>query len=503
VNPKPDNRPAHAIAALFALTMTGACAARPALAPPPTWSFAPEMVFPADRSLARAEDGVALPDGHLIVADRVHGLRRLAPDGSSRPFGDLAGAGFAHAPPARHGAPNGVSMEPDGDHLLVADVLGGGIYRVDIATQATTLVYRHRYGVNSAVRDTSGAIWFTQSAHNTEAQGEMGMFRPLDAPTAEGALWRLPFESDRFAGEAVLVADGLAYANGLVVDEPRRKPFLCELGADRVLEFPLDVATGTVGRATTLLELPTPDNIERDADGRLWVVSPIQNQVVVVDPDSGTAHTVFREQSAAQAEIVAEWARRGASATPRIELLTPALHAPLPGMVTGVILGAPDGTVYVTGLGNALLRLPAAERSMAELRTFATDYAAAWSSQDPHRLAAFYAASGALTVNNNPPATGRAAIAAKAAEFMAAFPDMHVAMDFVRREDGCVVFGWIWTGTNTGPGGTGRSVDLRGQERWTLSPGGRIALSRGQYDEAEYARQIGGGPDVGDDSRDS
>jgi len=73
---------------------------------------------------------------------------------------------------------------------------------------------------------------------------------------------------------------------------------------------------------------------------------------------------------------------------------------------------------------------------------------------------------------------------------MHAFPDMTVALDCVRNENGRVVFGWIWPGTNTGPGRTGRSVNIRGQEHWTLSPAGRIARSQGQYDQVEYQRQM-------------
>lgn len=326
-------------------------------------SFEPGMVFPADLSLSRAEDGVALPDGALLVADQTHGLRRLERDGSSRPFGDLSGAGYANDPPHRHGAANGVSLEPDGRHVLVADVLGGGIYRVEVATGATRRVYAHPFGVNAAVRDSGGAIWFTQSARNTEEQGEMGMFTPVDVPVAEGALWRLPFEDGRFADEAQLVRDGLYYANGLVLDESRGQLYLSELAADRVLRFALDVEAGTLGPSTTLLEVPTPDNLEQDADGQLWVVSPMGSEVLVVDPRTGAARTVFRQQSPAQMEMAAEWARRGAAGTPRLELLGPALWEPLPGFLTGVILGSADGSVFVTGLGDGLLRLEGATGS--------------------------------------------------------------------------------------------------------------------------------------------
>ena len=84
----------------------------------PVWTFDASQIFPADRTLARPEDGVALADGRLIVADQEVGLRLVEKDGSSQPFGDLAGAGYAHRPPERHGAVNGISLEPGGTHLL-------------------------------------------------------------------------------------------------------------------------------------------------------------------------------------------------------------------------------------------------------------------------------------------------------------------------------------------------------------------------------------------------
>lgn len=128
----------------------------------------------------------------------------------------------------------------------------------------------------------------------------------------------------------------------------------------------------------------------------------------------------------------------------------------------------------------------------SELTDFATRYAAAWSGQDPEALASFYAKGGSLRVNEGDPAVGRAAIAAEAAAFMTAFPDMVVRMDSVALDGDRVVFHWKWTGRNTGPGGTGRAVNLSGYEEWTLTDEGLIQESRGHYDEAEYERQMSG-----------
>ena len=128
--------------------------------------------------------------------------------------------------------------------------------------------------------------------------------------------------------------------------------------------------------------------------------------------------------------------------------------------------------------------------SHSELTDFATRYAAAWSGRDPDDLASFYAENGSLTVNAGIPSVGRAAIAAKAGEFMDAFPDMLVTMDSVSQQDGRATFHWTWTGTNTGPGGTGKAVRISGYEEWTFRSDGLILESRGHYDEAEYERQV-------------
>jgi len=128
--------------------------------------------------------------------------------------------------------------------------------------------------------------------------------------------------------------------------------------------------------------------------------------------------------------------------------------------------------------------------NQTQLTDFATRYAAAWSSQNPATLASFYAENGSLTVNAGAPSVGRAAITATAQGFMTAFPDMVVKLDQVSQEDSYAIFRWIWTGTNTGPGGTGKAVRISGYEKWTLAADGLIAESKGHFDELEYQRQL-------------
>jgi len=125
-----------------------------------------------------------------------------------------------------------------------------------------------------------------------------------------------------------------------------------------------------------------------------------------------------------------------------------------------------------------------------ELIEFATRYATAWSSQDPAAFALFYDANGSLTVNDGEAAVGRAGVEQKVRDFMTAFPDMTVRLVELRQDGDQVEFHWRWTGTETGPGGSGNAVDLTGHEKWTFNDEGFILKSLGYYDEADYERQI-------------
>jgi len=125
-----------------------------------------------------------------------------------------------------------------------------------------------------------------------------------------------------------------------------------------------------------------------------------------------------------------------------------------------------------------------------QLLDFARRYAVAWCSQDPSSVAEHYAPRGSLAINGGPPAVGRAAITEAARGFMIALPDLQVFMDDLLVSDNGIEFHWTFTGTNTGPGGTGNRVRITGFEEWTIGDDGLIAESQGQYDQAEYDRQL-------------
>jgi uncharacterized protein (TIGR02246 family) len=129
------------------------------------------------------------------------------------------------------------------------------------------------------------------------------------------------------------------------------------------------------------------------------------------------------------------------------------------------------------------------------LTQFAERYTAAWCSENAASVAAFFAPDGSLTINHGTPFVGRAAITAAAQSFMTAFPDLVVKMDDLTVAGAHVKCHWTLTGTNTGPGGTGKSVRINGYEQWRFADDGLIAESQGRFDQAAYQKQPESLPD--------
>jgi len=125
-----------------------------------------------------------------------------------------------------------------------------------------------------------------------------------------------------------------------------------------------------------------------------------------------------------------------------------------------------------------------------ELSNFAQRYAKAWCSQNPESAAAFFAENGSISINNGPPAIGRAAIAKEAQAFMTTFPDMVVTFDKLEPRGDRTAFHWTLTGTNNGPGGTGNKVRISGHELWKIDNDGLIAESKGHFDATDYEKQL-------------
>lgn len=131
-------------------------------------------------------------------------------------------------------------------------------------------------------------------------------------------------------------------------------------------------------------------------------------------------------------------------------------------------------------------------RDLKQMHEFGNNYTAAWNSGNPDNVASFYAEDGSLTINNGTPSEGRTALAATANSFMEAFPDMVLVMDSLVADGNTYRYHWTFTGTNTGPGGTGNKVIFSGFERWTINTYGLVQESVGTYDAEDYNQQVKG-----------
>ena len=78
------------------------------------------------------------------------------------------------------------------------------------------------------------------------------------------------------------------------------------------------------------------------------------------------------------------------------------------------------------------------------------------------------------------------AITHSAQSFMTAFPDIVVKMDRLVVKGSETEYPRTLTGTNTGPGGTGKYVKISGFEEWRFGADGPIAESLGHFDAADY-----------------
>ncbi len=122
----------------------------------------------------------------------------------------------------------------------------------------------------------------------------------------------------------------------------------------------------------------------------------------------------------------------------------------------------------------------------AAIEKLARSYTEAWCARDAARVASHYAPGATIAINGGAPA----GIEAVAASFIAAFPDITVYMDALQVDGDRVRYDWTFTGTSSE---TGKWVRIPGSEEWAIGSDGLIAVSTGQFDEAEYARQLAEG----------
>jgi len=124
-----------------------------------------------------------------------------------------------------------------------------------------------------------------------------------------------------------------------------------------------------------------------------------------------------------------------------------------------------------------------------QLLAFADSYTEAWNSGEPTRVAEHFAPGAVIAINGGTPTP----ILDVAKSFMADFPEMEILMgSVVIRDDDVVEYHWTLIGDHSG---TANHVHISGFEEWTIGEDGLVVGSLGNFDAAEYERQVAHGVD--------
>jgi sugar lactone lactonase YvrE len=227
------------------------------------------MTDPAVETLATGlafPEGARWHDGALWFSDtHAREVLRLDPDGDGPP------ERVATVP----GRPSGLGFLPDG-RLLIA------------STHDRRLLRREHDGTLVEHADLSAiATWHVNDLvvdrHGRAYVGNYGDASAPPDPPQPAALALVQPD-----GGAVAAADGLLFANGLVVSGDGATLIVAETRAapGRLTAFAVDPADGSLSRRRTLVEFDAtvfPDGLAIDEEDGVWVASPFSAEVIRVD----------------------------------------------------------------------------------------------------------------------------------------------------------------------------------------------------------------------------
>ena len=205
-------------------------------------------------------------EGAVYISDVYNGnIYRIGPDGAARVW-------------SHTGAPNGHKILPDGTHL-VCDGKQRAVLRLDPAGKIMDKAASEYDGKplrapNDLTLDSHGGFYFTDPG-GSNAQNPIGTVHYVDA-----------------RGKTHLVAEGLAFPNGIALRPDGRTLLVGESNHNRILSYDL-TSPGKAGRRRVFANLPKkegeqianePDGLCLDAAGNLYVAHYGMRQVQVLSP---------------------------------------------------------------------------------------------------------------------------------------------------------------------------------------------------------------------------
>ena len=223
------------------------------------------------QGLNRPESVLTTARGDVFAADRAHGVVKVGPHGPEPRIRTPIPKGFLA---------NGIALMPDGAFLVTNIEPLGGLWKVEPTGELRPLLMEvdgvPLATLNFVSLDRESRIWASVSTR--QIPRESGMLRA----NSDGflVLW-----DDRGAR---IVADGLAFANEVMVDPSGRFLYANETIGRRLIRYPV-APDGALGPKETVAEFGGdgifPDGLAFDVDGGVWVVSVVSNRVIRIGPD--------------------------------------------------------------------------------------------------------------------------------------------------------------------------------------------------------------------------
>ncbi len=222
-------------------------------------------------------EGFRFPEGPSVLPDRSICLvnchdsivNRVLPDGSVTEYGRVPGKG------------NGSKLRPDGT-LLVCDYVANCIVAIDTNGKVGVV----------ADRDVDGQPFRGPNDLHLSRTGDFYFTAPQgsgrDAP-----IGKVYFHSVE-TGETQVVAEGLAFPNGLSLSADESELYIAESQHSRIWRFPV-LRPGELRAGRIFVDLPggyEPDGIEFDEDGNLYIAYFGSGGIVVVDPQGDIVFTL-------------------------------------------------------------------------------------------------------------------------------------------------------------------------------------------------------------------
>ena len=205
-------------------------------------------------------------DGAIYISDVYNGtIYRVAADGEAKVW-------------AKTGAPNGHKILPDGTHL-VCDGSQHAVLHLDAAGKiigkaASEYDGKPLRAPNDLTLDPKGGFYFTDPG-GSNLENPIGTVHYVDAK-----------------GKTHLVAEGLAFPNGIALRPNGKTLLVGESKHNRILSYDI-ISPGKVGKMRVFANLPVkeaeqianePDGICLDAAGNLYVAHYGMRQVQVLSP---------------------------------------------------------------------------------------------------------------------------------------------------------------------------------------------------------------------------